>query len=120
MLTFIKVPQDKAVKVALELKKWLVDSELFDIQQSDLEHHLFRFLETEGFGQQRFIDSSWLVIPSVSIPLVIVSGTQSRTKTAFAQQLSHRLNLPNVLRTDALEDMLRYHQMWPWIHIDRY
>ncbi|KAI8104504.1 hypothetical protein M9434_003059 [Picochlorum sp. BPE23] len=111
MLTFIKVPQDKAVKVALELKKWLVDSELFDIQQSDLEHHLFRFLETEGFGSAE-IHRFKLVsrFHQSRLPLVIVlCGLQSRTKTAFAQQLSHRLNLPNVLRTDALEDMLRYH-----------
>ena len=101
----------QAVKVALELKKWLVDSELFEIQQSDLEHHLFRFLESEGFGSAE-IHRFKLVsrFHQSRTPLVIVlCGLQSRTKTAFAQQLSHRLNLPNVLRTDALEDMLRYH-----------
>lgn len=97
--------------MALELKKWLVDSELFNIQQRDLEHHLFRFLESEGFGSAE-IHRFKLVsrFHQSRIPLVIVlCGLQSRTKTAFAQQLSHRLNLPNVLRTDALEDMLRYH-----------
>jgi hypothetical protein len=42
-------PED-AIKVALELKKDLVDQGLLSLTQADLEKHLFRIMEVKGYG----------------------------------------------------------------------
>jgi hypothetical protein len=42
-------PED-AIKVALELKKDLVDQGLLSLTQADLEKHLFRNMEVKGYG----------------------------------------------------------------------
>eukprot|EP00958_Prasinococcus_capsulatus_P020618 scaffold2707_cov417-Prasinococcus_capsulatus_cf.AAC.29 len=42
MLTVIKIPHVVAVKIALELKKLLVDHQLLDVSQPDLESFLFK------------------------------------------------------------------------------
>uniref|UniRef100_A0A453JA19 Uncharacterized protein n=1 Tax=Aegilops tauschii subsp. strangulata TaxID=200361 RepID=A0A453JA19_AEGTS len=42
MLTVTKIPNHVAIKIALELKKLLVDNSLLDVSQSDLEANLFK------------------------------------------------------------------------------
>jgi len=129
----------QAIKIALNLKKWLVDNQRFQIQQSELEQLIFRFLRLEvrrfsflyhhmyncmtrfptsplhltwqGFGDEE-ISRFKLVnkFQQTRNPLIIIlSGLSCSTKTNIAQLLSQRIHLPNVLRTDALEDMLRHH-----------
>ncbi|AQL10248.1 P-loop containing nucleoside triphosphate hydrolase superfamily protein [Zea mays] len=84
MLTVTKIPNHVAIKIALELKKLLVDNSLLDVSQSDLEANLFKV----RFHHQR-------------VPLVIlVCGTACTGKSTIATQLAQRLNLPNVLQTD--------------------
>lgn len=45
MLTVTKIPNHVAIKIALELKKLLVDNSLLDVSQSDLEANLFKLME---------------------------------------------------------------------------
>ncbi|KAK4385135.1 hypothetical protein Sango_2637500 [Sesamum angolense] len=42
MLTVTKIPNHVAIKIALELKKLLIDNSLLDVSQSDLEANLFK------------------------------------------------------------------------------
>ncbi|TVU48694.1 hypothetical protein EJB05_08339 [Eragrostis curvula] len=42
MLTVTKIPNHVAIKIALELKKLLVDNSLLDVSQTDLEANLFK------------------------------------------------------------------------------
>lgn len=111
ILTFIRVPQDKAIKIALDLKKWLVDNGNFEINQDELEHLLFKFLIDAGYGDaeiNRFKMVS--TFQQARRPLIILLfGVPCAAKTMVTQQLSYRLNLPHVLRTDALEEILKHH-----------
>ncbi|XP_039037102.1 uncharacterized protein LOC120174267 [Hibiscus syriacus] len=45
MLTVTKIPNHVAVKIALELKKLLIDNNLLDISQYDLEANLFKLMQ---------------------------------------------------------------------------
>ncbi|CAH1445663.1 unnamed protein product [Lactuca virosa] len=50
MLTVTKIPNHTALKIALELKKLLVDNSLLDVSQSDLETNLFKLMKWRGYG----------------------------------------------------------------------
>ncbi|KAK2975816.1 hypothetical protein RJ640_022833 [Escallonia rubra] len=52
MLTVTKIPNHVALKIALELKKLLIDNSLLDVSQSDLEANLFKLMERRGYGQE--------------------------------------------------------------------
>nr|CAB3495355.1 unnamed protein product [Digitaria exilis] len=96
MLTVTKgfpcpIPNHVAIKIAHELKNLLVDNSLLDVSQSDLEANLFKV----RLHHQR-------------VPLVIlVCGTACTGKSTIATQLAQRLNLPNVLQTDMVYELLR-------------
>ena len=98
----------QAVKIALDLKKWLVDSERFELTQHELEQLLFKFLYAAGFGDAEVARFKMVSrFQQSKRPLIIfLCGAPCGAKTRVALQLSRRLNLPNVLRTDALEEML--------------
>lgn len=49
--TLGQVSPEDAIKVALELKKDLVDQGQLSLTQADLEKHLFHIMETRGYGQ---------------------------------------------------------------------
>uniref|UniRef100_J3KU22 Uncharacterized protein n=1 Tax=Oryza brachyantha TaxID=4533 RepID=J3KU22_ORYBR len=49
MLTITKIPNHVAIKIALELKKLLVDNSLLDVSHSDLEANLFKLMEKRGY-----------------------------------------------------------------------
>jgi hypothetical protein len=48
---FFQIPNHVAIKIALELKKLLVDNSLLDVSQSDLEANLFKLMEKRGYGE---------------------------------------------------------------------
>ncbi|KAG5533685.1 hypothetical protein RHGRI_027761 [Rhododendron griersonianum] len=48
MLTVTKIPNHVAIKIALELKKLLIDNSLLDVSQSDLEANLFKISPSES------------------------------------------------------------------------
>ncbi|XP_009787843.2 P-loop NTPase domain-containing protein LPA1 homolog 2-like isoform X2 [Nicotiana sylvestris] len=109
MLTVTKIPNHVAIKIALELKKLLVDNSLLDVSQSDLEANLFKLMERRGFGQE-YINRYKMItrFHHLRVPLVIlVCGTACVGKSTIATQLAQRLNLPNVLQTDMVYELLR-------------
>ncbi|KAM0934314.1 putative P-loop containing nucleoside triphosphate hydrolase [Dioscorea sansibarensis] len=109
MLTVTKIPNHVAVKIALELKKLLVDNSLLDVSQSDLEANLFKLMERRGFGEE-YINRYRMMtrFHHQRVPLVIlVCGTACAGKSTIATLLAQRLNLPNVLQTDMVYELLR-------------
>lgn len=88
-----------------------MDSTIFDLHQDELEQHIFRCIQEEGFTDVE-ISRFKLVnrFKQSRNPLVIfMCGLPSDTKTLIAQELSHTMHVPNVLRTDDIEEILRQH-----------
>jgi len=102
------MPVLQAVKIALEVKKWLVDNDKLDVTQDELEAVLFSSMRAKGFGDEhvrlyRMVNS----FQQSKRPLIIlICGAPATGKSAMAQALSSRLNLPNVLQADVLRDLL--------------
>ncbi|KAL4574898.1 hypothetical protein LXL04_021738 [Taraxacum kok-saghyz] len=109
MLTVTKIPNHVALKIALELKKLLIDNSLLDVSQSDLEANLFKLMERRGYGQEYINRYKMMTrFHHQRVPLVIlVCGTACVGKSTIATQLGQRLNLPNVLQTDMVYELLR-------------
>ncbi|WCJ36465.1 P-loop containing nucleoside triphosphate hydrolases superfamily protein [Euphorbia peplus] len=109
MLTVTKIPNHVAVKIALELKKLLIDNSLLDVSQSDLEANLFKLMERRGYGEDYITRYKMMTrFHHQRVPLVIlVCGTACVGKSTIATQIAQRLNLPNVLQTDMVYELLR-------------
>ncbi|KAG6716655.1 hypothetical protein I3843_04G053600 [Carya illinoinensis] len=109
MLTVTKIPNHVAIKIALELKKLLIDNSLLDVSQSDLEANLFKLMERRGYGEEYISRYKMMTrFHHQRVPLVIlVCGTACVGKSTIATQLAQRLNLPNVLQTDMVYELLR-------------
>ncbi|XP_004306419.1 PREDICTED: uncharacterized protein LOC101310447 isoform X3 [Fragaria vesca subsp. vesca] len=109
MLTVTKIPNYVAIKIALELKKLLIDNSLLDVSQSDLEANLFKLMERRGYGEEYINRYKMMTrFHHQRVPLVIlVCGTACVGKSTIATQLAQRLNLPNVLQTDMVYELLR-------------
>ncbi|XP_028052422.1 uncharacterized protein LOC114256933 isoform X3 [Camellia sinensis] len=108
-LTVTKIPNHVAINIALELKKLLVDNSLLDVSQSDLEANLFKLMERRGYGEE-YINCYKMMtrFHHRRVPLVIlVCGTACAGKSTIATQLAQRLNLPNVLQTYMVYELLR-------------
>lgn len=109
MLTVTKIPNHVAIKIALELKKLLIDNSLLDVSQSDLEANLFKLMERRGYGVEYINRYKMMTrFHHQRVPLVIlVCGTACTGKSTISTQLAQRLNLPNVLQTDMVYELLR-------------
>ncbi|XP_022952091.1 uncharacterized protein LOC111454853 [Cucurbita moschata] len=109
MLTVTKIPNHVAIKIALELKKLLVDNSLLDVSQSDLEANIFKLMERRGYGEEYINRYKMMTrFHHQRVPLVIlVCGTACVGKSTIATQLAQRLNLPNVLQTEMVYELLR-------------
>ncbi|KAK6936296.1 hypothetical protein RJ641_033326 [Dillenia turbinata] len=109
MLTVTKIPNHVAIKIALELKKLLIDNTLLDVSQSDLEANLFKLMERRGYGEEYINRYKMMTrFHHQRVPLVIlVCGTACVGKSTIATQLAQRLNLPNVLQTEMVYELLR-------------
>ncbi|KAG0570215.1 hypothetical protein M758_6G139700 [Ceratodon purpureus] len=109
MLLVTKIPNHVAIKISLELKKLLIDNSLLDVSQSDLEANLFKLMERRGYGAE-YIERYKMMTKfhHQRLPLIIlVCGTACVGKSTLATQLAQRLNLPNVLQTDMVYELLR-------------
>jgi 2-phosphoglycerate kinase len=97
---FFQIPNHVAIKIALELKKLLVDNSLLDVSQSDLEANLFKLMEKRGYGEDYINRYKMMTrFHHQRVPLVVlVCGTACTGKSTIATQLAGRLNLPNVLQ----------------------
>ncbi|KAF3636988.1 putative F-box protein-like [Capsicum annuum] len=121
------IPNHVAVKIALDLRKLLVDNSLLDVSQTDLEANLFKleqsnqrrtsdakqnsylwyYLFWEDFNHIHPFSENLLRFHHQRVPLVIlVCGTACVGKSTIATLLAQRLNLPNVLQTEMVYELL--------------
>jgi 2-phosphoglycerate kinase len=92
----------------LDLKKQLVDSNQVELTQTELEQTLFELMRRYGYGQQT-IDLYRMIstFHHRRIPLIIMlGGTGCAGKSTLATRLAERLNLPSVLCTDLIYEIL--------------
>ena len=109
MLTVIKVPQQKAIKISLDVKKYLVDNSLLDISQEELQSVLFGVLLSQGFGEEFSLRFAMVnEFFQLKRPLIVLlCGLPHVGKSTLAQKLAARLNMANVLQTDVMCELLR-------------
>ncbi|XP_016737474.1 uncharacterized protein [Gossypium hirsutum] len=121
MLTVTKIPNHVAIKIALELKKLLIDNSLLDVAESTSRFiggcsfversniHFVQLMERRGYGEEYINRYKMMTrFHHQRVPLVIlVCGTACVGKSTIATQLAQRLNLPNVLQTDMVYELLR-------------
>ena len=107
-LECIQIPTAVARTMSLQLKKTLVDLGLLDIPQSLLETYLHKIMAMFGY-RERHVARYHMVIgfQSRRIPLVVLlSGTAWIGKSTMANKLADRLNLPNVLQTGTVFELM--------------
>ncbi|KAJ9526783.1 hypothetical protein QJQ45_017477 [Haematococcus lacustris] len=118
ILTVTRIPHAKATKIALELKKQLVDKDMLDITQDELESALFNVMAQRGFGPQHVecyrMVSSFMAARQPLI--VLLCGAPWTGKSSIAQQLASRLNMPNIMRTSLIHDMMAAGGLAPDLH----
>ncbi|XP_047270698.1 uncharacterized protein LOC107874325 [Capsicum annuum] len=104
----LTIPNHVAVKIALDLRKLLVDNSLLDVSQTDLEANLFKLMEWRAFGEEYIKRYKMTTrFHHQRVPLVIlVCGTACVGKSTIATLLAQRLNLPNVLQTEMVYELL--------------
>ncbi|OZJ05377.1 hypothetical protein BZG36_01995 [Bifiguratus adelaidae] len=109
MLTAARIRQAHALRIALDLKKRLVDRDILVISQKDMERELFWLMARLGYGMENIIlyrKIAWF--HHQRIPLILlVAGTACIGKSTIATQLAERLNLSNVVKTDVVYDLIQ-------------
>ncbi|KAI9246267.1 hypothetical protein BDA99DRAFT_527261 [Phascolomyces articulosus] len=108
MLTAARIDYGHALRIALDLKKRLVEKSQLDVSQKDLQKELFGLLKQHGYGEAHV---QWYKTLEnfyhQRIPLIVfIAGTASTGKSTVATQLSERLNLSSVLKTDVIYDLM--------------
>lgn len=102
VLTVTQMRYHDAIRLALELKKRLVDQQRLDVPQHEMEASLFELMAANGYGGEYI--RRFRMMSSFNrqrLPLVIlIAGTGCIGKSTLATQLAERLNIPNVLQTD--------------------
>ncbi|RKP06370.1 hypothetical protein THASP1DRAFT_31806 [Thamnocephalis sphaerospora] len=109
MLMATKIPLVHATRIALDLKKRLVDRGALNISQMDLEEALFQLMAAHGYGQRNVrLFRTLNRLHHQRIPMVVlIGGARCVGKSTLATQLSERLNLANTIQTDLICDMAR-------------
>eukprot|EP00002_Diphylleia_rotans_P000877 TRINITY_DN10473_c0_g1_i3.p1 TRINITY_DN10473_c0_g1~~TRINITY_DN10473_c0_g1_i3.p1 ORF type:complete len:404 (+),score=74.65 TRINITY_DN10473_c0_g1_i3:84-1295(+) len=104
VLAVTKVDYEDAIQISLELKRRLVDGDRMTISHSELERQLFEIMKEFGYADeyvQRFHHQR--------IPLIILMcGTACIGKSVLATQLAERLNLPSVLQTRLIYEIMHH------------
>ncbi|GJQ14324.1 hypothetical protein GpartN1_g6911.t1 [Galdieria partita] len=104
ILMLCRVPQKEAQKIALRLKKQLIDQGILDIEQENLNQSLFQVAQSFGFSETAFqLYTKVLKFYQLKLPLFIVLyGVHQVAMTEIAGRVAERLNIYNVLDTDTV------------------
>lgn len=105
VLTSIRVKGSHAVKIAMDLKKKLVDANRMKITQKELEIELFLILKEFGYEAENVHFYEMMnSFHCQRVPMIILIGGSAR-KSSVAMALAERLNIPSVLKTDIYCDL---------------
>eukprot|EP00871_Galdieria_phlegrea_P001436 jgi/Galph1/2293/GphlegSOOS_G973.1 len=104
LLMLCRVPQNIAQKIALKLKKQLVDQGLLDIQQSEWSQQLFQVAQWFGIKEPTFeLYTRVLQFYQLKLPFIILLyGVNQIALTTVAVRVAERLNIYNVLDTETI------------------
>jgi 2-phosphoglycerate kinase len=108
-LQVINIRNDEAVRLALQLKKALVDTDRLEISQEELEHTLFAIMHSNGYGAE-FVSRYSLVTAfnKQRLPVIIlIAGTPFSGKTSLATLLRERLNAPSLIQSLLVYEVVR-------------
>jgi hypothetical protein len=107
MLMFCRIPENAAVRISLDVKKYFVNCEHTTITQAELEAHLHQSIIAFGFSEAH--TSLFPVVTQFHterIPLVLlIAGPACRGKTTLAHLLSDRVNCSTIINTEVLHDI---------------
>lgn len=100
-LNVINIDEKDCNKIAYELKKKLVNSQLFDVNLDEFQSILFNIMN--DFGYKEVYKEKYIMMykfNSNRFPFIIlIAGTKCIGKSTLANYLSERLNISNVLQT---------------------
>jgi len=108
VLNVTQVDPAGSVRIALELKKRLVDQGIFEVSQAEMENQLFQILQSYGYGNEyiyRYRMSTKFHHQRVPL-IILIMGTRCVGKSWLATQLAERLNLSTVLQTNLVYDLM--------------
>lgn len=97
------------MRLALQLKKALVDTDRLEIGQDELESTLFAIMHSNNYGAE-FVSRYRLVTQfnSQRLPVIIlIAGTPFSGKTSLATLLSERLNAPSLIQSLLVYEVVR-------------
>jgi 2-phosphoglycerate kinase len=109
ILTLIKIQQKDAIKITLNLKKYLVDENMLELEQVKLEEYLFKVMTSFGYGGH-FVNRYRMIsrFYHKRVPLLIlVAGTGCVGMSTLVTQLAERINISNILQTNITYKMMR-------------
>ena len=101
VLTLNKIPPKDSIRIAMDLKKLLVEEGKLEVRQTELESYLFRIMRVYNYGDA-FISRYQMMnrFYSLRAPLLIlVSGPPVCGMSTLVTQLADRVNVANVLQT---------------------
>lgn len=108
LLIFTKIPSKDAITITVDLKKSLVEQNRLEVTQDELRERLFEVMHKKSYGrvyQERYHLVSHF--QSQRIPLLIlIAGTGCVGKGRIANSLAARLNLPTVLQTKMVYQLM--------------
>ena len=93
-----------AVKVALEVKKHLVDTDQLDVSQAQLESAIFKFMRRRSLPEDCIFQYKLLSAfhQRRQALIVLIAGGVLCHKSTISAQLAQRMNLGNVLNVDCV------------------
>jgi 2-phosphoglycerate kinase len=108
LLRVIKIPNRDAQKISSDLKKFLVENNLLEIQYQDFQKYIFEMMKKFNY-EFPYIEKFKMInqFYTKRIPLIIlITGTVFIGKSTIATKLSERMNISNVLQTKVISDVM--------------
>ncbi len=110
ILTLNKVPPKDSIRIAMDLKKLLVEEGKLEVRQAEMESYLFRIMRVYNYGDA-FIRRYQMMnrFYSLRAPLLIlVSGPPICGMSTLVTQLADRVNVANVLQTAIVTSVMSH------------
>lgn len=109
ILTLNKVPPKDSIRIAMDLKKLLVEEEKFEVKQSEMENYLFQIMRAYNYGDffiRRYQMVSNFYAQRAPL-LILVAGPPACGKSTLVTQFADRVNVANVLQTSIVSSVLK-------------
>lgn len=96
-----QVKEKDSIRMTLEVKKMLIESNRLEISQAELENYLFEILLKFGY-QDNFVKRYKMITTFYQkrLPFIImIAGTDCMGKSTLVTQLGERINISNIVQT---------------------